>query len=161
MIKYCSEFKKYLCIFQIIMEEFLTYIVYRPLICEKMRELYINSRKSPVLRDENLSNTHKDFYYVQSNNSAATLSEIFCEAFFLFLIHFLCRSCRTYFRFPKWGSLNSLAVRIRVKDLEWKSNDFWDQGRINHPGSTTMTIIFLNLILTAYGLRDPFYFEQK
>jgi hypothetical protein len=43
------------------------------------------------------------------------LAEIFCEAFlFLFLIHFLCQSCRTYFCFPKWGSLNSLAVRIRV-----------------------------------------------
>jgi hypothetical protein len=25
------------------------------------------------------------------------------------------QSCRTYFRFPKWGSLNSIAVRIRVK----------------------------------------------
>jgi hypothetical protein len=30
------------------------------------------------------------------------------------LIHFLCHSCRNYFRFPKWGSLNSIAVRIRV-----------------------------------------------
>jgi hypothetical protein len=41
------------------------------------------------------------------------LAEIFCKAFWI-LINFLCQSCRTYFRFPKWGSLNSIAMRIRV-----------------------------------------------
>jgi hypothetical protein len=45
--------------------------------------------------------------------STKKLAEIFCEAF-LILIHFLCQLCRTYFRFPKWGSFNSIPVRIRV-----------------------------------------------
>jgi hypothetical protein len=46
--------------------------------------------------------------------STKKLAEIFCEAF-LILKQSLFQSCRTYFRFSKWGSLNSIAVRIRVK----------------------------------------------
>jgi hypothetical protein len=34
---------------------------------------------------------------------------------FSFLKQSLFQACRTYFRFSKWGSLNSIAVRIRVK----------------------------------------------
>jgi hypothetical protein len=30
----------------------------------------------------------------------------------------LFQSCRTYFRFSKWGSLNSIAVRIRVNSVQ-------------------------------------------
>jgi hypothetical protein len=44
--------------------------------------------------------------------STKKLAEIFCEAF---LKQSPLQSCRTYFRFSKWGSLNSIAVRIRVK----------------------------------------------
>jgi dolichyl-phosphate-mannose--protein O-mannosyl transferase len=52
------------------------------------------------------------------------LAEIFARNF-LFLIHFLCHSCRTYFRFPKWGSLNSIALRIRVNSVNMKRKMWW------------------------------------
>jgi hypothetical protein len=37
--------------------------------------------------------------------------------YFGFLKQRMFHSCRTYFCFSKWGSLNSIAVRIRVKDI--------------------------------------------
>jgi hypothetical protein len=50
---------------------------------------------------------------------------------------FLCQSCRTYFRFPRWGSLNSIAVRIRVKGAlrSEKETNYSYRGKIsNNPG---------------------------
>jgi hypothetical protein len=54
------------------------------------------------------------------------------------------QSCRTYFRFSKWGSLNSIAVRIRVK----REKD------------TEYAIFMQGLFLIDFLKTEPLFFRQ-
>jgi hypothetical protein len=72
-----------------------------------------------ILLNKNMSYAYSFIKYSLKMTFLVELAEIFCEAFLIFKTKSV-SVMQNLFSFSKWGSLNSIAVRIRVKPLIWK-----------------------------------------